>query len=301
MSDSGTRDRERLPTRTVAAQSSTGWQTKFFLREKSRPTVEKHRLLGEAFAAWLREPVDADGARLVFDGFAGAGAFAARDEEITPAIADARCGSPLLLLRWAQHLAQARPLRFVFAEKNAVNFTRLCAAVGDFLEQPTAATYVAPMGRVDIEHTSFEACAARLLALPKSASAPGSLFSFVDPYSYDGLRCATLVALAARGALTVHVAAEAICTKLLSAGGASLRQTKRMDLLFGEVDAWTTLRQLAASLPAQQVKKLVAETMQRGLQTHDGVESSRLAALRDGDTFLLTARGRSQRARLART
>ncbi len=255
------------------------WQTSFFEKAKSPPTLAKHRALEGAFRDWLSRQA-AGG--VVFDGFAGAGRFGASPEGGIETL-----GSPLLLLRWAQgHSGQ---LRFVFAEKNAVNFSRLCAALGWFFGEPPAARYATEHATIEVHATSFEECAGALLP------AEASLFSFVDPYGADGVSFATLDRLAGSGDLALHLATGAIRKKLVSASGASPKQARRMDALLGGETAWTDLRRQARTMDPRAAESLIAGVLVRGLSRHHPGLSIRLLPLRDGEAHLIfTAAARHQ-------
>ncbi len=239
------------------------WGQAFFARAKSPSTAEKHAVLGAAFAAFLDETPDAATPHTIFDGFAGAGVFG-----------DGTLGSPLLLLNWARERAPARSLRFVFSEADAKNHAQLGAALGE-------------RGGVSIHlrHTTFELAAASLLAEPE-----GALFSFVDPYAYEGMRFATLAALAARGTLVLHLASKALYTKLISSNGAGLRQERRMDALLGGAATWAELGEVVRRAPgdAPGAKAAIADVLRRSLEAV-GSECE-VQAVRGGESHVLVAR-----------
>jgi three-Cys-motif partner protein len=245
------------------------WQTAFFDRAKSPPTREKHEWLREAFHAWLRS--SPAGARTVLDGFAGAGSFAASPD----AGPDDALGSPLLLLRWSEALAN--PVRFVFAEKSRVNHARLREVVG-----------AAARGRdVEVRHETFAACAKAVLPLVPPGS--GALFSFVDPYGCDGVSFATLRDLASRGDLLFHLATHQVHAKLVTVSGESPRQARRMDALLGGVVPWSELRARGRDLSLAAALALVPAVLVDGLRRDVSGLSARIIALRDGRSHLIHA------------
>ncbi len=265
------------------------WRRRFFERAKSPPTAEKHRYLAEAFGAWADRAAGAGARRIVLDGFAGAGRFAAPAD--AGAAPSATLGSPLLLLSWLKERADIRPVQLVLAEKDAANFSRLCEAVGWLLGRPIAASHAFGGLTVEVHLASFEQCAASLFA----AAPPGScdVFSFVDPYGCDGVGFSTLCGLAARGTLLFHLASHAIHTKLVSGSGASPKQARRMDALLGGAVPWTVLREQAASMDAPRARQLAAEVLVRSLEREQKDLRSDVIPLRGGASHLVhtTSRG----------
>jgi len=246
------------------------WQTEFFEKSKSPPTREKHSVLRAALGDWLaRAPA---GPRVIFDGFAGAGRFAAPPG----APVEDGLGSPLLLLRWSENAPG--PLRFVFAEKSPVNHALLRDALG-----------AAAAGReVELHRATF---AAYVPAVTTTAPA-GALFSFVDPYGCEGVTHAALCALAACGDLVFHLATHRVYAKLVTASGASPRQARRMDALLGEVVPWAELRAQARDAGAAGVLALLPALVARGLARAVPGTTAQVIALRDGRSHLVHARHR---------
>ncbi len=276
------RDREHHGL-VVTGGAERMWRRRFFERAKSPPTAEKHRHLAAAFRAWADGAVGTGSRRVVFDGFAGAGRFAAAPA--SGAAPSATLGSPLLLLGWLQERTDLWPVRLVLAEKDAANFSRLCEAVGWFLGRPAAASHAFGGLTVEIHLASFERCAAPLLA----ATPPGScdVFSFVDPYGCDGVGFSSLCGLAARGTLLFHLATRAIHTKLVSASGASPKQARRMDALLGGAVPWTVLRERASSMDAPRARQLAAEVLVRSLGREQRDLRSDVIPLRGGRSHLV--------------
>ena len=259
---------------------AAGWQCDFFERARSPATAAKHLELGLHFNAWLARHVPEKQVRTVFDGFAGAGRFVAGEALPTP-------GSPLLLLKWAQARPEAGPLRFVFSEPNPLNLSRLRAAVAGFLGQPEGATLRLGAQSIALHGATVEHTAAALLGQERVG--PGELFSFVDPYAYEGLDFATLAALAARGDLVLHLASHALATKLMGTNGDGLRQGRRMGRLLGGALTWDALRAAAIGMTAPQVQALIAERVVAALAAERPEVQVRLHPLRDGKSHLVTA------------
>ena len=245
------------------------WQLAFFEKHKSPSTERKHCELEKAFTAWLARSPDASD-RVVFDGFSGAGRFAGDDS----------LGSPLLLLRWAQRSHQGGRLRFVFVEKSQANFERLQDALGALLGQPEAAVYTTAAFVVEVRRGTFEECAAELLSVPTCCS-----FSFVDPYGCEGVRFATVAALAKRGDVVWHLPVKALYTQLISPSGGGARQVRRMDALLGGYVSWTTLRDEAATSDTARMRQRLVDVVMGGL-AREGI-SARLASLRGGASQLV--------------
>lgn len=251
---------------------SAGWQCDFFEKARSPATAAKHAELGRAFDAWLDRGPQGRPFRTVFDGFAGAGRFGGGDN--AP-------GSPLLLLEHARARPEAGPLRFVFSEPNAQNFARLRASVASDTHGGHS---------VVLECSSFQTCASAVLATlgGPAGDPPGALFSFVDPYAYEGLDAETLAALAARGDLVLHVASRALYTKLTGTNGQGERQARRMGRLLGGALAWDELRAAATGLSPAQAQRLLAERMAAGFTAGVPGVHTRIVTLRDGATHVVT-------------
>lgn len=264
------------------------WQTNFFRRGKSPKTLVKHQELAAIFHQWCGREANKQAPRVVFDGFAGAGRFAAQHScasasptsstaQPLSALAsnrDSELGSPLLFYEWARRQGLAPPSRLVFAEKNPHNFSRLCSAFGEHLGQAVGATYASDAATIEIHAATFEHCATQLLAGLSVATKVNAvtLFSFVDPYTHDGWRLATICKLALRGALVLHLPSQAIYTSLISSNGAGPRQARKMEVFMGGSMPWVDLRREVSSLPPERARQLIAELFVQGL--HQAINAS---------------------------
>lgn len=264
-------------TNNERGHTGAAWQRRFFQSPRSPATDQKHAVLLTAFDEFFRAARRASRNICVFDGFAGAGTFGERaaldPSETGVTQGSSELGSPLVLLTAAHRLeteAQSKCVsrappsstRFVFCERNrgaffALRNNALAWAIsvsaseardvsnGDDVTVIRLDAFGAGPWTIEVRCCLWATGATEVAnelerARVATSEPPTALFSFVDPFGFDGLTCTDVARLVAApslggvggggcgGALVYYIAASAVRVKATSTNGVGQRQALAM-------------------------------------------------------------------------
>lgn len=236
--------------------NSDKWVEKFF-DHKSYPTRRKHEVLKDSVNSFL---MSSSSSNLVFfDGYAGAGCFC-----LVQDLCNDTFGSPIIILNTViiyfssdmKNRGKSVPqVSFHFCEFRMNNYLKLVDSITQFLLNSNicfieetrdvkcddAHFILTELGwSIHIVHTSFYNGASRLLQWESISLNNLKVFSFIDPFGFEGLDFEALCRFLEVGNVLWFVATSAIRIKAISSNSTSVKQQSIMTKALGP--SWTNLR-----------------------------------------------------------